>query len=209
MKIGYARVSTDDQNLDLQRDALDSAGCERLFTDTISGAKADRPGLASAIAFARPGDVLVVWRLDRLGRSLPDLVRLIGELDAAGIGFESLTEKIDATTAAGRLVFHVFAALAEFERNLIRERTHAGLAAARARGRKGGRRGLDPDKQAAIAKMADQSPAVVCKMLGISRSTFYKYAATDPTQWTEDVLKGTKRMSADSEYRAMIAKNGS
>lgn len=151
----------------------------------------------------------MVWRLDRLGRFLPDLVRLIGELDAAGIGFESLTEKIDATAAAGRLVFHVFAALAEFERNLIRERTHAGLAAARARGRKGGRRGLDPDKQAAIAKMADQSPAVVCKMLGISRSTFYKYAATDPTQWTEDVLKGTKRMSADPEYRAMIAKKGS
>lgn len=180
MKIGYARVSTDDQNLDLQRDALDGAGCERLFTDTISGAKADRPGLAAALEFSRPGDVLVVWRLDRLGRSLPDLVRLVGELDAKGIGFESLSEKIDATTAAGRLVFHVFAALAEFERNLIRERTHAGLAAARARGRKGGRRELDPEKQAAIAKMADQPPAVVCKALGISRATFYKYAARVP-----------------------------
>lgn len=203
MKIGYARVSTDDQNLDLQRDALDGAGCERLFTDTISGAKADRPGLASAIAFARPGDVLVVWRLDRLGRSLPDLVRLVGKLDAAEIGFESLTEKIDATTAAGRLVFHFFAALAEFERNLIRERTYAGLAAARARGRKGGRRGLDPDKQAAIAKLADQSPAVVCKTLGISRSTFYKYAPPFK-KWRESVMEGMKRMSADPAYCAEI-----
>jgi DNA invertase Pin-like site-specific DNA recombinase len=203
MKIGYARVSTDDQNLDLQRDALGGAGCERLFTDTISGAKADRPGLAAALEFARPGDVLIVWRLDRLGRSLPDLVRLVGELDAKGIGFESLTEKIDATTAAGRLVFHVFAALAEFERNLIRERTHAGLAAARARGRKGGRRELDPEKQAAIARMADQPPAVVCKALGISRSTFYKYAPP-VVQWMEDVRKGMKRMSTDPAYRAEI-----
>lgn len=126
MKIGYARVSTDDQTLDLQRDALNAAGCERLFEDKASGAKADRPGLAEALAFTRKGDALVVWRLDRLGRSLPELVRLVGELDAAGIGFESLTEKIDGTTAAGRLVFHVFAALAEFERNLIRERTNAG-----------------------------------------------------------------------------------
>ena len=203
MKIGYARVSTDDQKLDLQRDALDSAGCERLFTDTISGAKADRPELASAIAFARPGDVLVVWRLDRLGRSLSDLVRLVGELETAGIGFESLTEKIDATTATGRLVFHVFAALAEFERNLIRERTHAGLAAARARGRKGGRRGLDPDKQAAIAKMTDQSPAIVCKTLGISRSTFYKYAPPFK-KWRESVMEGMKRLATDPAYRAEI-----
>jgi DNA invertase Pin-like site-specific DNA recombinase len=178
MKIGYARVSTDDQTLDLQRDALNAAGCERLFEDKASGAKVDRPGLVEALAFARKGDVLVVWRLDRLGRSLPELVRLVGELDAAGIGFESLTEKIDATTAAGRLVFHVFAALAEFERNLIRERTHAGLAAARARGRKGGRRELPAEKQAAIRSMADRPPAEVCKALGISRSTFYKYART-------------------------------
>lgn len=176
MKIGYARVSTDDQTLDLQRDALKAAGCERLFEDKASGVKADRPGLVEALAFVRKGDVLVVWRLDRLGRSLPELVRLVGELDAAGIGFESLTEKIDATTAAGRLIFHVFAALAEFERNLIRERTHAGLAAARARGRKGGRRELPAEKQTAIRSMADRPPAEVCKALGISRSTFYKYA---------------------------------
>lgn len=176
MKIGYARVSTDDQNLDLQRDALKAAGCERFFEDKASGAKADRPGLADALKFARQGDVLVVWRLDRLGRSLPELVRLVGDLDGKGIGFESLTEKIDATTAAGRLIFHVFAALAEFERNLVRERTYAGLAAARARGRKGGRRELLPEKQAAIRSMSDRSPTEVCKALGISRSTFYKYA---------------------------------
>ena len=206
MKIGYARVSTDDQNLDLQRDALGGAGCERLFTDTISGAKADRPGLTAALEFVRPGDVLVVWRLDRLGRSLPDLIRLVGELDANGIGFESLSEKIDATTAAGRLVFHVFAALAEFERNLIRERTHAGLAAARARGRKGGRRELDLEKQVAIARMADQPPAVVCKALGISRSTFYKYAPF--AQWSESVMEGMKRLSADPAYRAEIDAKG-
>lgn len=202
MKIGYARVSTDDQNLDLQRDALGGVACERLFTDTISGAKADRPGLAAALQFARPGDVLIVWRLDRLGRSLSDLVRLVSELDTKGIGFESLTEKIDATTAAGRLVFHVFAALAEFERNLIRERTHAGLAAARARGRKGGRRELDPEKQAAIARMADQPPAVVCKALGISRSTFYKYAPFE--RWSKSVMDGMKRMTTDPAYRAEI-----
>lgn len=202
MKIGYARVSTDDQNLDLQRDALGGAGCERLFTDTISGAKADRPGLAAALEFARAGDVLIVWRLDRLGRSTPDLIRQVGELRAKGIGFESLTEKIDASTATGRLVFHIFAALAEFERNLIRERTHAGLAAARARGRKGGRRELDPEKQAAIARMADQPPAVVCKALGISRSTFYKYAPF--AQWSESVMEGMKRMTTDPAYRAEI-----
>ncbi len=202
MKIGYARVSTDDQNLDLQRDALGRVGCERLYTDNISGTKADRPGLTAALDFAGPGDVLIVWRVDRLGRSLPDLVRLVGELDTKGIGFESLTEKIDATTAAGRLVFHVFAALAEFERNLIRERTHAGLAAARARGRKGGRRELDPEKQMAIARMADQPPAVVCKALGISRSTFYKYAPFE--QWSESVMEGMKRLSTDPTYRAEI-----
>lgn len=206
MKIGYARVSTDDQNLNLQRDALGRAGCERLFTDTASGAKADRLGLTALMEFVRSGDVLVVWRLDRLGRSISDLVRLVGELDAKGIGFESLSEKIDATTAAGRLVFHVFAALAEFERNLIQERTHAGLAAARARGRKGGRRELDPEKQMAIARMADQPPAVVCKALGISRSTFYKYAPF--AQWSESVIEGMKRLSADPAYRAEIDAKG-
>ena len=178
MKIGYARVSTDDQNLDLQRDALTAAGCERLFTDTASGAKADRPGLAEALSFARRGDVLAVWRLDRLGRSLPELVKVVGELEATGIGFESTTERIETSTAAGRLVFHVFAALAEFERRLIVERTMAGLASARARGRKGGRPGASAETINAIRALdkTERSPGEICKVLNISRSTFYKYA---------------------------------
>lgn len=181
MKIGYARVSTEDQNLSLQRDALDVAGCERVFEEKESGAKANRPGLSEAIKYARHGDVLVVWRLDRLGRSLPDLVRIVGELEQAGIGFESLTEKIETATAAGRLVFHVFAALAEFERNVTRERTKAGLAAARARGRSGGRPGVSPEKVTALRALAsdlNKSPGEICKALGISRATFYKYAKT-------------------------------
>lgn len=178
MKIGYARVSTDDQRMDLQRDALTAAGCEKVFTDTASGAKAARPGLAEALAFARKGDVLVVWRLDRLGRSLPELVKVVGELEAAGVGFESITERIETSSAAGRLVFHVFAALAEFERRLIVERTHAGLEAARARGRKGGRPPLPPEKIAAIQAMAagNRSVSEICKALKIGRSTLYKYA---------------------------------
>jgi DNA invertase Pin-like site-specific DNA recombinase len=178
MKIGYARVSTDDQRMDLQRDALGAAGCEKIFTDTASGAKTARPGLAEAIAFARKGDVLVVWRLDRLGRSLPELVKVVGELEAAGIGFESVTERIETSSAAGRLVFHVFAALAEFERRLIVERTHAGLVAARARGRQGGRPALPAEKVAAIQAMAagNRSVSEICKALKIGRSTLYKYA---------------------------------
>jgi len=177
MKIGYARVSTDDQKMDLQRDALTAAGCEKVFTDTASGAKAERPGLAEALAFARKGDFLVVWRLDRLGRSLPELVKLVGELEMAGVGFESTKERIETSTAAGRLVFHVFAALAEFERRLIIERTMAGLTAARARGRKGGRPGLSAEKIAAIQALtaSGSSPSDVCKVLGIGRSTFYKH----------------------------------
>jgi len=138
--IGYARVSTAEQNLDLQQDALQKAGCERIFTDTASGAKSDRPGLAAALAYLRDGDVLAVWRLDRLGRSLPHLIETIGALEARGVGFRSLTESIDTTTSGGRLIFHVFGALGQFERDLIRERTRAGLSAAAARGRKGGRK---------------------------------------------------------------------
>ncbi len=138
--IGYARVSTAEQDTKLQTDALQAAGCERIFEDTASGAKADRPGLAEALSYLREGDSLAVWRLDRLGRSLPHLIETIAGLEARGIGFRSLTENIDSTTPGGRLVFHVFGALAQFERDLIRERTRAGLAAAAARGRKGGRR---------------------------------------------------------------------
>ncbi len=138
--IGYARVSTAEQDTALQTDALLKAGCKRIFEDTISGAKAERLGLASALEFLRDGDVLVVWRLDRLGRSLPHLIEVIAALEARGVGFQSLTEAIDTTTSGGRLIFHVFGALGQFERDLIRDRTKAGLAAAVARGRKGGRK---------------------------------------------------------------------
>jgi len=138
--IGYARVSTVEQDTALQTDALRKVSCERIFEDTISGAKADRPGLAAALAYLRDGDVLVVWRLDRLGRSLPHLIETVGTLEERGVGFQSLTEAIDTTTPGGRLIFHVFGALGQFERDLIRERTKAGLAAASARGRKGGRK---------------------------------------------------------------------
>src|SRR5829696_3337023 len=155
MDVGYARVSTFDQNLDLQKDALKRAGCEKIFTDTMSGAKAERPGLVQALTFTRTGDVLVVWKLDRLGRSLKNLIDVVTKLETLGIGFRSITESIDTTTSGGKLIFHIFGALAEFERDLIRERTQAGLTAARARGRKGGRpraAGLNDERKRAIAQ---------------------------------------------------------
>src|SRR5512143_3300587 len=139
MLIGYARVSTLQQTLALQQDPLTQAGCERIFTDTASGSLTARPGLTEALAFARPGDTLIVWRLDRLGRSLRHLIDTVSLLQERGIGFKSLQEQLDTTTSGGKLVFHVFGALAEVERDLIRERTQAGLLAARARGRLGGR----------------------------------------------------------------------
>jgi len=140
MRIGYARVSTQDQRSELQLDALAAAGCEQVFHEKMSGKDKDRPELETCLKVVRQGDTLIVWRLDRLGRSLKDLVEIVHELQDRGIGLQSLTENIDTTNAGGKLIFHVFAALAEFERNLIRERTVAGLAAARARGRKGGRK---------------------------------------------------------------------
>jgi len=138
--IGYARVSTADQNLSLQLDALRAAGCARIFEDRVSGAKENRPGLNAALAWLREQDTLAVWRLDRLGRSMPHLVGTVRDLERAGVGFRSLTEGIDTTTPGGTLVFHIFGALAQFERDLIRERTRAGLSAATVRGRRGGRR---------------------------------------------------------------------
>ena len=148
MKIGYARVSTYEQNLDLQTDALEKAGCEQVFHDQISGAKTKRPGFDEALSYLRSGNILVVWRLDRLSRSLKHLIETVNLLEEKGIGFQSLQESIDTTTSGGKLIFHIFGALAEFERNLIRERTQAGLAAARARGRKGGRpKSLDKKKR--------------------------------------------------------------
>ncbi len=138
MLIGYARISTDDQNLNLQIDALQKAGCEKIYSDRISGAKATRPGLDLALEVARTGDVLIVWRLDRLGRSLKDLIEIMSRLDEREIGLSSLQESITTTNKSGRLIFHLFGALAEFERNLIRERTNAGLVAAESRGHRGG-----------------------------------------------------------------------
>ena len=179
MLIGYARVSTDDQHLDLQRDALQKAGCERVFEDTASGAKAERVGLATLMAVLRAGDTVVIWRLDRLGRSLKDLIALVEQLDAAGVGLRSVQENIDAVSIGGRLVFHVFGALAEFERNLIRERTRAGLTAARARGRQGGRqKRLDPAKRAVALRLYHERQHTVeeiCRMMGVGRSTLYNY----------------------------------
>jgi DNA invertase Pin-like site-specific DNA recombinase len=181
-KIGYARISTGEQTLDLQRDALRAVGCERIFEDVASGAKASRPGLDEALAYIRKGDTLVVWRLDRLGRSLKHLIEALTALDERGIGFQSLTEQIDTTTSGGKLIFHVFGALAEFERDLIRERTNAGLASARARGRKGGRPragGLDDPKRVALLQKlyADKSNDIttICGTIGISRATLYRY----------------------------------
>lgn len=189
MLIGYARVSTADQNLDLQKDALNTAGCERLFTDTASGAKTERPGLTQVFRECRKGDTLVVWKLDRLGRLLPHLVETVRELNARGIGFKSLQESIDTTTSGGKLIFHIFASLAEFERDLIRERTNAGLYAARARGRKGGRpKGVDEKKRKialSLKKDPERSIKEICEIVGISRNTYYKYTKTDSTESTD------------------------
>ena len=179
MLIGDARVSTDDQHLDLQRDALQKAGCERVFEDTASGAKAERIGLATRMAVLRAGDTVVIWRLDRLGRSLNDLIALVEQLDAAGVGLRSVQENIDTASIGGRLVFHWFGALAEFERNLICERTRAGLTAARARGRQGGRKKrLDPAKRAVALRLYHERQHTVeeiCRMMGVGRSTLYNY----------------------------------
>ncbi len=177
--IGYARVSTADQTLDLQLDALKKAGCSKIFTDTASGAKAERTGLHEALTYLRENDILVVWRLDRLGRSLEDLIDIISQLDQRKIGFKSLTENIDTTTSGGKLIFHIFGALAEFERNLIKERTNAGLTAARTRGIKGGRPKSLTDKKVEMARKLyeDKSNSIeeICKTLGISRMTLWRY----------------------------------
>jgi DNA invertase Pin-like site-specific DNA recombinase len=178
MKIGYARVSTEEQTTDPQIDALYGHGCETIYSENASGKNADRHELENCLKALRPGDTLTVWRLDRLGRNLADLIRIVNDLEARGIGFASLTENIDTTTPAGKLVFHVFGALAEFERNLIRERTQAGLKAARARGRNGGRPKKLTDKERAMARslMADPANDVVevAKRFGVHRSTLYR-----------------------------------
>jgi len=181
MNIGYARISTSDQNLDLQTDALTGAGCEKILSDVASGAKFDRVGLAEAMTYARKGDTLVVWKLDRLGRSIRHLIDTVNQLQAKGIGFKSLQENIDTTTSGGKLVFHIFSALAEFERDIIRERTNAGLVSARARGRFGGRpKSIDAKigKQAISLYESRTVPVPdICATLGISKATLYRYLA--------------------------------
>ena len=181
MLIGYARVSTQDQTLDLQTDALKQAGCEKIFTDTTSGAKSDRPGLQEAMNHLRAGDTLVVWRLDRLGRTLKHLIATIADLSDKGIGFRSLQENMDTTTSGGKLIFHIFGALAEFEREVIKERTNAGLQAARARGRLGGRPTIlsrEPKKIALARKLYEDGNMpvqAICETLHIGRATLYRY----------------------------------
>jgi DNA invertase Pin-like site-specific DNA recombinase len=179
MFVGYARVSTSEQTLNLQHDALTKAGCTKIFTDTASGAQTERKGLTEALTYVRGGDTLVVWKLDRLGRSLKDLITRISELNDRKIGFQSITEKIDTTTSGGKLIFHIFGALAEFERDIILERTNAGLEAAKARGKLGGRPpALSPEKIKLARRLyADKSTSVAetCKMLGISRHTLRRY----------------------------------
>ena len=178
MLVGYARVSTQDQNLHLQKDALKKAGCEKIFTDVGSGANFDRKGLSNALDFMRKSDCLVVWKLDRLGRSLKDLIATVNEIHNRKMSFLSLQESLNTGTSAGKLIFHVFGALAEFERDVIRDRTKAGLTAARARGRLGGRpRKLDSNKIGmAKALMADYKNSIkdICKTLNISKSTLYR-----------------------------------
>jgi DNA invertase Pin-like site-specific DNA recombinase len=179
--LGYARVSTFEQDAALQLDALAAAGAGRVFTDTASGALDERPELARALDHARGGDALVVWRLDRLGRSLRHLVETVADLERRGVGFRSLSESIDTTTPGGKLVFHLFAALAEFERDLIRERTRAGLEAARARGRNGGRPSVLSGDKLRVARelyaAGEHTTAQIAELLGVSRATLYRHLA--------------------------------
>jgi len=182
MLVGYARVSTQDQNLNLQKDALKKAGCEKIFTDVGGGADFERKGLLDAIAFMRKGDCLVVWKLDRLGRSLKDLIATVNDIQNKKMCFQSLQEHLSTATSAGKLVFHVFGALAEFERDVIRDRTKAGLTAARARGRLGGRPRIMDQSKLGMAKalMADYSNSIkdICKTLDVSKSTLYRNLKT-------------------------------
>ena len=185
MKVGYIRVSKREQNPDLQRRELEAFGCERIFEEQISSRKADRPKLRAAIDYCREGDALVVWKLDRFGRSLKELIELVNGLNERGVEFVSLRESLDTTTPGGKLVFHVFGSVAEFERDVIRERTMAGLEAARARGRKGGRKPVMDRKKIALASklMKDRDVPIpeVCKAVGVSRATLYRYLSPNGT----------------------------
>ncbi|ORI13560.1 recombinase family protein [Rhodococcus sp. 1168] len=176
--LGYARVSTSEQSVDAQRDALSAAGYSRVWVETASGVTTSRPELSDLFSHLRAGDTLVVWRLDRLGRSLPHLLQTVEDLESDDVGFRSLTESIDTTTSGGKLIYSIFGALAEFERNLIRERTHLGLAAARAQGRTGGRPRQMSEakvKQAKRMRAGGMSLTDIRDVVGVSRSTLYRY----------------------------------
>ena len=182
MKIGYARVSTKEQNLNLQLDALLSNGCEKIYKDVVSGTKAERPELNKMLEHLRKGDVIIIWKLDRLGRSLKHLVELVAYLNENNVGLQSINDPVDTTTPQGRLIFNIFASLAEFERDVISERTKAGLEAARAKGKKGGRpKGLskEAEKTAIAAKVLHQQKELsiteICQKLSISKATLYRY----------------------------------
>lgn len=198
-RIGYARVSMDDHNLDLQRDALRLAGVGPIYEETVSGKAAVRQELDHCLKVLREGDTLVVWRLDRLGRSLPDLVQIVAGLEEKGIGFESITEKIETTSAAGKLVFHVFAALAKFERNLILERTQAGLVAARARGRSGGRKPKLDARQIREIKRLMSDPTIpvgqIAERYKVSRTTIYKVAPRSGVPASEPQSDASRKKS--------------
>lgn len=185
MKVGYIRTSKKDQNPDLQRRELEAFGCERFFEEQISSRKAERPELLAALDYCREGDALVVWKLDRFGRSLKELIELVNGLNERGVEFVSLRESLDTTTPGGKLVFHVFGAVAEFERDVIRERTFAGLEAARTRGRKGGRKPVMDQKKIALASklmLNRETPmSEVCEAVGVSKATLYRYLKPDGT----------------------------
>jgi DNA invertase Pin-like site-specific DNA recombinase len=189
MLVGYARVSTQDQKPELQLDALKSAGCEKIFVEKASGAQRDRSELKAALDYMRDGDTLVVWKLDRLARSMKQLIETVERLEECGVGFRSVTEAIDTTTPGGRLVFHIFGALAEFERSIIRERTRAGLDAARSRGKIGGRpkKLSEGDLRAAKAMLLDGGITVaqIAKQLGVSQATLYRYLPSARSMVTE------------------------
>jgi DNA invertase Pin-like site-specific DNA recombinase len=200
LRLGYIRVSTTDQNPQLQRDALDQAGCDRIFIDHASGKTEARPGLGALLEQLRPGDTVIIWRLDRLGRSLRHLIDIAADIDRRGVALVSLRENLDTSTPGGRLIFHVFGALAEFERDLIRERTAAGLAAARARGRRGGRPTVWTPAKLATARAMHASGqhdiATIARVLGVSRASVYRALATtdethpDPSPGVSEPIQG-------------------
>jgi DNA invertase Pin-like site-specific DNA recombinase len=200
--IGYARVSAADQNPQLQLDALKAAGCDRVFVEKMTGTLRERPQLAAALAYLRPGDVLVVWKLDRLGRSLLHLIEVVTGLRERGVDFRSLKENIDTTTATGRLIFHILAALAEFERDMIRERAAAGRAAAQAQGKTGGRpRSMDADKLAAAKALlaTKRTVAQAAKSIGVSRATLYRYLTESVAEVTDVLADETEVSDAGFE----------